>query len=212
MDYYFYVLFTLMYVILLLTGLIKQRELRLTSFLYVVIVGLIIDNAVIALGNYIGEGNLLEQLHMGRYWIHAIITPTLILFCLGLLQRVGSKKWSSNIAWCIAILLTCILILIEVIAVVLHIELKPLAEYGILHYVPVREPGGAAVMIIAISSILLLTGFLLYRIAKWKWMLLGTLIMAIGSVIPFNIESTAFINGMELLLMISLVATDVKIR
>ncbi|SFM33918.1 hypothetical protein SAMN04487943_11420 [Gracilibacillus orientalis] len=212
MDFYFYLVFTLSYLILLIVGFVKRREkniMSFTVFLYLVIVGLTVDNAIIAFGKWIGTGSLLESLHLFRYWIHALITPTLLLFCLGLLQKSGKKYFSTARAVWITLMCTCVLILIEIITVVAVIELKPVMEYGILHYVPVKEHVGSILMIIMVSLILLVTGFLLYIFTSWKWMLVGTIIMGIGSALPIKVDSTAFTNALELVLMISLVATDI---
>ena len=211
MDFYLYILITLSYIGLLLVGFIKKRgkNIRsLTFFLYLVIAGLIVDNAIIAFGKFIGTGPFLENLHLLRYWIHAIVTPPLILFCLGVLRKLGKKRFHSIRTMRITLAFTCVLILIEIMTVVAKIELKPVTEYGILHYVPETEIEGSHLMIICVSVILLVTGFILYRITKWKWMLAGSIIMGIGSALPIEVESTAFTNALELLLMISLVATD----
>ncbi|QGH33336.1 hypothetical protein GI584_04480 [Gracilibacillus salitolerans] len=212
MDFYFYLVFTLSYLILLIVGFVKRREkniMSLTFFLYLVIVGLIVDNAIIAFGKFIGTDSLLENLHLFRYWTHAVITPTLILFCLGVLQKSGKKYFSTARAIWITFTCTCVLILIEIITVVAVIELKPVLEYGILHYVPVKKTAGSILMIIIVSLILLVTGFLVYIFTSWKWMLVGAIIMGIGSALPIKVESTAFTNALELVLMISLVATDI---
>ncbi|WP_163581036.1 hypothetical protein [Gracilibacillus saliphilus] len=212
MDFYLYILITLSYIVLLVVGLIKKRgkNIRsLTFFLYVVIAGLIVDNAIIAFGKFIGTGSFLEKLHLLRYWIHAIVTPTLILFCLGVLRKLGKKGFHSVRAIRITLTFTGVLILIEIMTVVANIELKPVSEYGILHYVAQTEIEGSHLMIICVSVILLVTGFVLYRNTKWKWMLAGAIIMGIGSALPIEVESTAFTNALELLLMISLVATDI---
>ncbi|WP_208591486.1 hypothetical protein [Gracilibacillus suaedae] len=212
MDFYLYILITLSYMVLLVTAFIKKRgkNIRsLTLFLYIVIAGLIVDNLIIAFGKFIGTGPFLENLHLFRYWIHAIVTPTLILFCLGVLRKLGKKGFHSVRAIRITLTFTCILILIEIMTVVTEIELKPVSEYGILHYIPATETEGSHLMIICVSVILLVTWFILYHFTKWKWMLAGAIIMGIGSALPVKVESTAFTNALELLLMISLVATDI---
>lgn len=210
-DFYFYLFFTFAYLLLLVMAILKKRNqhvIGLTSFLYLVLAGLIYDNAIIAFGKYIGTSSLLEHLHLLRYWIHAIITPTLILFCLGVLQKSGKKKYHTTTALLLTFTSTCVLVLIELVTVVAGIELKPVSEYGILHYIPIKESGGS-LMIVTVSVILLITGFLLYRYTRWKWMLVGAIIMGIGSALPIELESTAFTNAMELLLISSLVATEI---
>lgn len=50
------------------------------SVIFLVGLGLVYDNALIAVGKFIGEGTLLEALNLARYWSHAFLTSLLILF------------------------------------------------------------------------------------------------------------------------------------
>src|SRR5690606_40919185 len=48
-------------------------------FLLFVLFALFYDNIIVLSGIWIGEGNTLESLSYIRYFLHAVITPTLIL-------------------------------------------------------------------------------------------------------------------------------------
>jgi hypothetical protein len=52
-----------------------------------------IDNAVLAVGNLLGEGNLLQALNRPRYWIHALGTPLI----LPIVIEIGA---ACGLTWC----------------------------------------------------------------------------------------------------------------
>jgi ABC-type branched-subunit amino acid transport system ATPase component/branched-subunit amino acid ABC-type transport system permease component len=59
-----------------------------------VIVGLMIDNAILAVGNLLGEGSLLQALNRPRYWIHALGTPLI----LPIVIEIGA---ACGLTWCV---------------------------------------------------------------------------------------------------------------
>lgn len=207
LDLYLYFFFTCAYIFLFVWSLYKKQLFNLSSFVYLVIIGLIFDNIVVALGRFIGVGTLLENLNYLRYWVHAFVTPTLILFCLSVLQHTGIKWVKSKITLWMTWLYTIILILLEIFTEAWDIQLKPVWEYGVLRYIPAESASGPPIMIIFISITLIATAILLYKYTKWKWMLIGSVIMTIGSAIPFPFNSAASTNGFELFLLITLVIT-----
>ncbi len=118
MDTFFYFLYAVGYVWLLVRGLTSfQNTWALTSFIYLIIIGLAVDNVVAALGRFIGERSLLKQLNLICYWAHALLTPTFVMFSLGVLKFAGVKGVQSKLALYGAILLTVALIGLEVATV-----------------------------------------------------------------------------------------------
>ncbi|NJN79853.1 MAG: hypothetical protein HC797_04930 [Anaerolineales bacterium] len=61
----------------------------------IVLFGLMYDNLMIAIGSFIGEGALLKNLNAGRFFIHALITPTMMIFGFGVLRKAG-VKWAQG--------------------------------------------------------------------------------------------------------------------
>ncbi|WP_052000936.1 hypothetical protein [Gracilibacillus halophilus] len=59
---------------------------------------------------------------------------------------------------------------------------------------------------------LLIAGFILYRKTKWKWMLIGTVIMGIGSALSSFLPSGAITNGFELFLLFTLALTKIHLE
>ncbi|NAP01378.1 hypothetical protein FRY77_36155, partial [Halomonas sp. MG34] len=101
MDTFLYTFYSLAYVALLAWSLSEtpaRFRWSLRSFVHLVIIGLIFDNAVIASGKFIGEGEFLAFLNEMRYWFHAFITPNLVLYALGLLRVTNAKLRRSRLA------------------------------------------------------------------------------------------------------------------
>ncbi|HLS07529.1 hypothetical protein [Lentibacillus sp.] len=179
----------------------------LRSFIYLVFIGLIFDNTVVAVGRFAGEGDLLEILNLLRYWIHAFFTPTLVLFSLGVLRSAGIKGLNNKFAFYGTVLFTSILIVLEVLTEIRGLKLMPEWKYGVLRYVPIEDTSGPPLMILLVTLVLVISGVLLWKFDGWAWMFIGAIIMTLGSAVPVPVNSSAITNGFEVLLTISLVAT-----
>ncbi|WP_042221992.1 hypothetical protein [Oceanobacillus manasiensis] len=210
MDTFLYTFYTMAYVIILIWSLRStpsKFRWSLRSFVHLVIIGLIFDNAVIASGKFIGEGEFLAFLNEMRYWIHAFITPTLVLYALGLLRLTSAKWRKSGLALGSFILFTVGLIVYEIQTGILNKTLEPVWEYGVLRYNTVESSSGPPIMILLVMVLLLVTSIILWKLTKWPWMFVSLCIILVLNVIPFNFASSAVTNGFELLLMLLLVVT-----
>lgn len=209
MDLLLFGLFAVVYVEILIQG--WQKHLKTASaILFLTVIGLIYDNLILAIGQWIGEGALLENLNYARFWIHALLTPTLILFSLFVLReagiRVAHKTWftiSFVTLWIVATV-------VEFIVELRELELQLEESYGVLSYVAAWTASGPPPMILIVLVGLLIAGILLAWKKKWWWMLIGTIAMSIGSAVPLNIGSDAATNAFELFLIITLVWTAVR--
>ena len=79
-----------------------------------VVFGLIWDNFVLGLGRFLGEGDLLKTLSYPRFWLHALLTPLMIMFVWYLLRRDGVKWAQGMTAYAIFGTLTLLAIAIGV--------------------------------------------------------------------------------------------------
>lgn len=209
MDTILYFVYTIAYLFLLMISIRYGKERDASSFLYLVLLGLIYDNGLIAIGSFLGKGPLLENLSHLRFWFHAFFTPTLVLFSWSVLNRAGieiAKKKSVRIA---AVLYTLVLIVLEIVTETYGAKIVPVREYGLLRYVSAEPSSGPPLMVLFVSVVLITAGAILWRKTGWKWMLIGSVVMTAGSAIPIPVESAAVTNGFELFLMITLVATKV---
>lgn len=212
MDTLLYFLFTAAYMGLVIWGLRRQRSWNFMSFIYLVLLGLIYDNGMIALGKFIGEGPLLENLSLLRFWSHAFLTPALVLFSYGALQEAGVEWSRKRIVGIAAIFYTAALIIAELLLETIGMELMIEKEYGVLRYVSADPASGPPIMVLLVSVVLLAAGVILWKRRGWKWMLVGAVVMTIGSAVPIPVESSAATNAFELFLLAALVSTKVHLE
>lgn len=188
---------------------LKSTKLRIASIaLGLVLLGLLYDNTVVALGVWIGEGAVLEGLNRLRFWIHAFFTPLLVLFAYGSLRRGGIRWAGTKAAFIGAVSLTAFLIVLELMTETLGLKLQPVREYGLLRYESAENGGGPPLMVLFVITVLLIAGALLWRRTGWKWLCIGAVVMTIGSAVPIPLDSAAVTNGFELCLLVTLVATE----
>lgn len=212
MDPYIFGAFALAYLGLLIWSVSKQRHWTLMGVILLVMLSLVYDNGILALGSLIGEGAMLEGLNAARFWLHAFVTPTLILFSLGAMRQAGigwaQRGWAALLFWAAAIAA----VIVEFVTVISGLELQKSESYGVLSYSSAEEASGPPAMILIVLAALLIAGIFLAWKAGSRWMLAGTIVMAIGSMFNPDIPSDAATNLFELILIASLAVTKVKLE
>lgn len=210
MDTFLYFLYAVLYTTLLVWGLYGIRKYNLakwTSVIYLVILPLIYDNAILATGKWIGEGELLENLNFSRFCLHALITPLLVMYSLGTLQESGiewaKKKWLVILGIVYMISLMVLEFSIEVVG----LEIEVVKEYGVISYSNVEKATGPPIMVLLVSLILIIASAILWQKTKWPVFFIGAVVMTVGSAIPINVDSGAVTNAFELFLIFTLIWT-----
>ena len=206
MDSILFLILAGLYILLMVWGLVllkKDDRPGLRYLLFFVTAGLVWDNALIGLGRWIGEGPLLENLSLSRFWAHAFLTPLLTLVADDLIVRAGSGWARTTMARVAAWLFTLALVVLELLYETIGTEAEPVYEYGALRYAA-AESSGPPIMVILVLIPLFTAGIILWRRRRSPWLFLGTLLMLIGSAIELPIESSAATNVFELMLMTSL--------
>lgn len=184
----------------------KTKWRNVTNIPLIVLLGLVYDNLIIASGSIMGEGLLLKSLSIGRYWLHAFLTPTLLLFAWGICFKTGFR-WAQKTIWkVLASLLTIGLILFELIFVVMKIKLEPKWENSLLTYENIAQTS-SPYMVVVVTTVLLVVGFLLIRKLHFPWLFIGTFTMIIGGVVGIWIKNPLLMNVFELLFLISIFIT-----
>lgn len=212
MDTILYFFFTAAYIALFVWAISTQRSWNFMAFIYLVLLGLIYDNGIIAAGKFVGEGTVLENLNLWRFWSHALLTPTLVLFSWGTLNHAGVTWARKKAVFYGAIAYTLLLIIIEIALETWSLELAAEQQYGVLRYVAAEPASGPPIMILLVTVVLLVAGAVLWKKTGWKWMLIGAVVMTIGSAVPIPIGSSAATNAFELLLLTALVWTKVHLE
>ncbi|MGY0691860.1 hypothetical protein ACW2QC_03595 [Virgibacillus sp. FSP13] len=197
------------YLCLFIWGLILSRNhglLNLTNVILLVILGLVYDNLIIAFGRFIGEGNLLETLSYVRFWLHALFTPTLILFAWSICFRIG-LPWAKKTFWkVLAWLMTIGLILYELLASIKELELEPKWKNGVLTYESAVQ-SDSLIMVIIITLVLGIVGIILMKKFRFSWLFIGTLVMISGGILAIWIKNFPIMNVLEFILIVSLLMT-----
>ncbi|MFD1849750.1 hypothetical protein [Oceanobacillus bengalensis] len=209
MDTFLYFFLGFGYVCLFIWGLTLSRNhklFNLTNVLLLVIIGLIYDNLIIAFGRFIGEGNVLESLSYARFWLHALFTPTLILFAWNICFR-ADLQWAKKAFWKVfAYLMTIGLILYELLTSVKGLKLGPNWKNGVLTYDSVGQ-SASPLMVILIAIVLAIVGILFIVKFRFYWLFIGTVIMILGSVLVIWIKNFPIMNVLEFIFIVSLLLT-----
>lgn len=208
MDAYIFGFFAIAYLVVLIWGLFKHGK-TASAVLFLVVIALIYDNSILALGTIIGEGELLETLSSGRFWMHGIFTPTLIIFSY-VIMREGKIAFAHK-TW---VGVSFVVMMIAAWIVEFIVELKDLRlgvkeSYGVLSYGSVEAASGPPPMILIVLVALFIAALFLAWKRQWWWMLIGTVIMTIGSAVPIEVDSDAITNAFEFVLIVSLMWTAI---
>lgn len=175
-----------------------------------VVAGLLYDNLAIASGRYLGEGQLLEAMSYGRFWLHALLTPLLVIWSWHAIRRAGVRWAATRWAALVAVLITAALIALEIFTTLAGLDLEATVEYGVVSYSDSAPPSGPPLMVLFVAAALIFAGFLLWRSQQWIWLLVGTVLLAVGSGVPLPLESGAVTNLFELILLTSVIATNAR--
>lgn len=212
MDTTIYIVISAAYFILFIFAVRSAHRngwLKMGNLLLPVIIALLYDNGLLALGKWLGEGSFLKNLNEGRYWLHAMITPLLIPFSLNTLARASftwaKKRISLSIVW----ILTLVIIIIEIVTVTMNISMEPSWKYGVLSYRNTSGSHGPPIMMISVTSTLLIASILLWWKRHWPWFFVAILLMGLPALGHFFMKSNALHNISELILMVGLFATKV---
>ncbi|MDQ0643806.1 hypothetical protein [Microbacterium murale] len=210
MDSFIFLGFAVAYLALLTWGIssvARRRRAVVSDLSLLVVLGLVYDNTVIGLGAMIGEGAALEGLNSARYWMHAFLTPLLVLVAWHVLFRTGAR-WARNVwAAVVALGVTAALIAYEIVVGALPVQLAADWEYGALSYGNENAPSGPPIMVLVVAAALLAAGIVVWVRERWAWLTMVTVLMVAGSAITLPVPSAAVVNAFELILLVGVVAT-----
>ncbi|MFF5898918.1 hypothetical protein ACFY8O_23760 [Streptomyces argenteolus] len=124
---------------------------------------LVWDNGVIAVGDLLGAGPLLETLSVPRFAAHALLTPLLVLWSLSVADRAGLPWARRRGVRGAAVGLTALLVAAGVLHDVLGLTLRTERWADTLRYVnDAASPVGPLPAIVT-GLVVLLTGIALWR-------------------------------------------------
>ncbi|MDW8319649.1 MAG: hypothetical protein RMN53_17625 [Anaerolineae bacterium] len=158
-----------------------QQRSSYTLLLLLVLAGLVYDALVIALGRFIGQGSLLSALNLGRFAVHALLTPLLMIFAFGVLRRAGVGWAQGKAAHTAVCIVATLMVLLGVYADLARVDMQPRLVMDTLRYVNEGGMQGPPIASLVTMVFLLVGGVALWRRAGWPWLLLGSLVMFVAA-------------------------------
>jgi hypothetical protein len=179
-------------------------------FVLLISAALIYDNGMLALGNFISPGPELEFFNRGRFLLHGLITPLLLLTALLVLQALN-VGWALNtivkrVVWIITGLMSVGWTIVN-----LFLPLKVSSLGGLQRYTNDREltPAWAVALGPALAGLVVIfmvvAGIYLWRRTGWPWLaLISALVFIVNgatanlsySLIFSNLAEIVFVLGM----------------
>jgi uncharacterized membrane protein len=159
--------------------LIKRNNYVL--LLLLVLAGLFYDTFIIGIGKFIGEGSLLQTLNAGRFYVHALLTPTMMIFSFGVLRKAGIKWAQGKAAHIIVCIITTLLIMLGAFSDILRLDLHVKTVADTLRYVNEGGMKGPPIPAILTIIFLLIAGISLWRNTGWRWLAIGAIVMFIAA-------------------------------
>jgi len=182
-----------------------------TLLVWLVAMALIYDNGVIALGNLLGEGEMLRVLTVGRFCLHFTVTPLLIWTSLEQARRTGYAWAGALIARWGTTLMIAFLVVIGFASEVHDIDLELTTVDGVLRYM-LPEAIFTAIVPVVGAVVALAIGGMVWRARGWPWMFLGTLVIFVSEGALRGSENVVLLvvqNGAEILYMLAYLQTEV---
>ncbi len=192
-----------------------RREGRF-SLVYVILVtaALFYDNAVLALGSYVGMGPLLYRLSVPRYAFHQLLLPLVIPFSFDLVRRAGApwaaRPWAAWGVWILALFAAAM----GGVTRLVNLQLEPATTYGVLRYAAIGTKGPPVATILSMLFVLAM-GVSLWRHGSYPgrtWLFVVTLLLFVVEGLPIGDLRLIVGSGLEVLFIGVLMITYVRVR
>ena len=202
MSSYLYVLYTLVYLTLLLYGAVLWRRQHHASTLLLLAVtfGVFYDNLILTLGNGLGVGDLLHALSVPRFVLHQLVLPWIIYAAYDQARQAG-HRWAQPPASRWGAVAFSALVMAAGIATRLRLlQLEPALMDGVLRYVAVGTVGPPIVSILSIGLVGV-GGLVFWRRNRWPWIFLAVVVVFIGESFPDESLRRAVGSALEVVLL-----------
>ncbi len=159
----------------------KMKRNNYVLLLLLVLAGLFYDTLVIGIGKFIGEGDLLKTLNAGRFYVHALLTPAMMIFGFGVLRKAGVKWAQGKTAHIVLCVITTLLIGLGAYSDILQLDLQTKTVADTLRYVNEGGIKGPPLPAILTIIFLIVAGISLWRNTGWMWLAIGAILMFIAA-------------------------------
>jgi len=167
------------------------------------------DNLVIALGSFIGPGDLLLGLTIPRFVGHAFFTPIWIVAAVGLAVRSGGFAGRARVAVIGSWALYGAMVVVGLINEVISFVPKFVEEGDVVYYTNVGRVFTPPPPSLAMLLVVLVCGAIVaWRTrGRWPWMLLGALAVLASQAVCADEAAFVLINSAEVVMSAAMVAT-----
>jgi len=162
-------------------GVYQSKRSSYALLLLIVLAGLAYDVLIIFLGRFIGEGDLLKTLNAGRYLVHGLATPAMIIFGFGVLRNAGVQWAQSRTTHIVVCVVTTLLIALGVYEDVLALDLQTKTVMDTLRYTNEGGMKGPPIPAMLTIVFLIVAGISLWRKTSWWWLAAGSIFMFIAA-------------------------------
>jgi hypothetical protein len=164
----------------------------------IVVVSLVYDNFMLGLGGQLFEqGDLFETLSIPRYYLHAFLTPLLVLHLALCGDRMNLPGYRSRTVLTLWGFTTFLAVFLGVSAE-LDLRLEYVNNNGVAGY-SLAEKGGAPLAEIITVFSMLVIGMAMQRYKRWPWAMLGS--ATILTIVIFWLDNSVAVNFGELMLL-----------
>ena len=207
-----YFIYTLAYSVLLLYGTrLLRRHLRAsTALLLLVTFGVFFDNLILAVGNRLGEGDLLWALSVPRFLLHQLALPWIIY--VGYDQaRQAEQGWAQlpSMRWG-AIALSALVMTAGIATRLAGLHLEAEVMDGVLRYVAIGVSGPPIVSIVSIGLVGI-GGLGFWRHNRWPWIFLAAVGVFAGESLPDESLRRAIGSALEVVFLAVLFITQQRL-
>ena len=175
-----YLILTVLFVVLV-WQVSKMKRDNYVLLLLLVLAGLFYDTLVIGIGKFIGEGDLLKTLNAGRFYVHALLTPAMMIFGFGVLRKAGVKWAQGKMVHIVLCVITTLLIALGAYSDILQLDLQTKVVVDVLRYTNEGGIKGPPLPAILTIIFLIVAGISLWRNTGWMWLAIGAIVMFIAA-------------------------------
>jgi hypothetical protein len=172
------------------------------------IAAVVYDNAVVALGSFIGAGGLLEALSLPRFLGHALLTPIWIVTAVAFARRAGAFEKSERLMTSGSWALYALAVVVGFVNSVVLLRYELVEQGDLVYYTNGGGLPGPPFPSIVMTVVVIVCGVLVLRHASWPWMLAGAVFMLLAAAVPVDVVGFVVSNSGEVVLAACLVATE----
>jgi len=176
------------------------------------IAALVWDNAIVAIGAWVGDGALLQALSWPRFAGHALLTPIWIVTAFEYARRAGAENLASR-GWRIAQWgLYGAMVVLGVIRSLVLLRFEIVRQADIVYYTNSGGFPGPPLPAIVMVLCVIAAGIFVARRGVGPWMLIGGVVMFVAAAVPTSMVGFWLSNTGEVVLLAALVATELLLQ